>query len=185
MKFNCYIENDKNSWDIFNKKSKLDFFVDYEWNTLVCKEMNCEFIPLVIENKYKKIQICLYKKGSDYEGTILGYSGIISDKGNINIIDVICAVKESLNTNIKNITINPTKNDINLSFSNYLNSHTYLLRLGNDFEKIWNECSGKARTSVRFAKKNDVKVEKVNIENIDIFYDIYKKEQSRKNENCF
>ncbi len=48
-----------------------------------------------------------------------------------------------------------------------------MLDLPNKFEDLWTSCSGKARTSVRYARKQNVEVRPITVAELDEFYQLY------------
>lgn len=48
-----------------------------------------------------------------------------------------------------------------------------MLDLPNNFEDLWTSCSGKARTSVRYARKQNVEIQYIALEELDEFYNLY------------
>ncbi|HDR5278696.1 TPA: GNAT family N-acetyltransferase, partial [Bacillus thuringiensis] len=68
------------------------------------------------------------------------------------------------------ITINPFQS---YSKEKWDYKETYMLDLPNRFEDLWTSCSGKARTSVRYARKQNVEVRPITVAELDEFYQLY------------
>ncbi|MDF9528359.1 GNAT family N-acetyltransferase [Bacillus thuringiensis] len=166
---------DAQYWDACMDEYNGSVFHSYEWGKLMELLPGVQFFPVLIETRDTVVLTPMYVQNGRLLGSLIGYGGPIiigQDKIDFSVYESI--INKKFENNIQKlllpITINP--------FQSYCKEkwdykETYMLDLPNRFEDLWTSCSGKARTSVRYARKQNVEVRPITVAELDEFYQLY------------
>ncbi|WP_242273274.1 GNAT family N-acetyltransferase [Bacillus cereus group sp. BfR-BA-01538] len=166
---------DAQYWDACMEEYNGSVFHSYEWGKLMELLPGVQFFPVLIETRDTVVLTPMYVQDGRLLGSLIGYGGPIiigQDKIDFSVYESI------INKNFENkiqklllpITINPFQS---YSKEKWDYKETYMLDLPNRFEDLWTSCSGKARTSVRYARKQNVEVRPITVAELDEFYQLY------------
>lgn len=166
---------DAQYWDACMEEYNGSVFHCYEWGKLMELLPGVQFFPVLIETRGTVVLSPMYVQDGRLMGSLIGYGGPIiigQDKIDFSVYESIINKKfeNKIQKLLLPITINP--------FQSYSNEkwdykETYMLDLPNRFEDLWTSCSGKARTSVRYARKQNVEVRPITLAELDEFYRLY------------
>ncbi|QDD86970.1 hypothetical protein FORC087_180 (plasmid) [Bacillus cereus] len=134
-----------------------------------------QFFPVLIETRDTVVLTPMYVQNGRLLGSLIGYGGPIiigQDKIDFSVYESIINKKfeNKIQKLLLPITINPFQS---YSKEKWDYKETYMLDLPNKFEDLWTSCSGKARTSVRYARKQNVEIRPITVAELDEFYQLY------------
>lgn len=166
---------DAQYWDACMEEYNGSVFHSYEWGKLMELLPGVQFFPVLIETRDTVVLTPMYVQDGRLLGSLIGYGGPIiigQDKIDFSVYEFIINKKfeNKIQKLLLPITINPFQS---YSKEKWDYKETYMLDLPNRFEDLWTSCSGKARTSVRYARKQNVEVRPITVAELDEFYQLY------------
>ncbi|PFI80318.1 GNAT family N-acetyltransferase [Bacillus cereus] len=166
---------DAQYWDACMEEYNGSVFHSYEWGKLMELLPGVQFFPVRIETRDTVVLTPMYVQDGRLSGSLIGYGGPIiigQDKIDFSVYESIInkKFKNKIQKLLLPITINPFQS---YSKEKWDYKETYMLDLPNRFEDLWTSCSGKARTSVRYARKQNVEVRPITVAELDEFYQLY------------
>ncbi|MGN4457363.1 GNAT family N-acetyltransferase [Bacillus cereus group sp. MYBK57-1] len=166
---------DAQYWDACMEEYNGSVFHSYEWGKLMELLPGVQFFPVLIETRDTVVLTPMYVQDGRLLGSLIGYGGPIiigQDKIDFSVYESIINKKfeNKIQKLLLPITINPFQS---YSKEKWDYKETYMLDLPNRFEDLWTSCSGKARTSVRYARKQNVEVRPITVAELDEFYQLY------------
>ncbi|MGE6552423.1 GNAT family N-acetyltransferase [Bacillus mycoides] len=166
---------DAQYWDACMEEYNGSVFHCYEWGKLMELLPGVQFSPVLIETRDTVVLSPMYVQDGRLLGSLIGYGGPIiigQDKIDFSVYESIINKKfeNKIQKLLLPITINPFQS---YSKEKWDYKETYMLDLPNRFEDLWTSCSGKARTSVRYACKQNVEIRPITVAELDEFYQLY------------
>ncbi|HDR8143357.1 GNAT family N-acetyltransferase [Bacillus thuringiensis] len=166
---------DAQYWDACMEEYNGSVFHSFEWGKLMELLPGVQFFPVLIETRDTVVLSPMYVQDGRLLGSLIGYGGPIiigRDKLDFSVYESIINKKfeNKIQKLLLPITINPFQS---YSKEKWDYKETYMLDLPNKFEDLWTSCSGKARTSVRYARKQNVEVRPITVAELDEFYQLY------------
>ncbi|MGU9546092.1 GNAT family N-acetyltransferase [Bacillus cereus] len=166
---------DAQYWDACMEEYNGSVFHSYEWGKLMELLPGVQFFPVLIETRDTVVLTPMYVQDGRLLGSLIGYGGPIiigQDKIDFSVYESIINKKfeNKIQKLLLPITINPFQS---YSKEKWDYRETYMLDLPNKFEDLWTSCSGKARTSVRYARKQNVEIRPITVAELDEFYQLY------------
>lgn len=149
----------------------------YEWGKLMERLPEVTFYPSLVEDRKNQIYIPIFKQNQKLSASLLGYGGpVIVGVGDnkINFENLQETIFSHFGEYITNLLMPYDSNSFtSYNISNWHGKSTYLLNLPPSYQEIWNSCSGKARTAVRYSVKNGVEVREISRDELEAFYNLY------------
>lgn len=120
------------------------------------------------------IYVPVFEQNGSLSGNMIGYGGVISDRP-ISFEWLQSEIKALFGQKLSRLLLPHDQTPfIEESGEQWEEKTTHILSLPDTFEELWTNCSGKARTAVRYAEKKNVSVRLIGQESIHEFYDLYK-----------
>ncbi|AUJ24840.1 peptidoglycan bridge formation glycyltransferase FemA/FemB family protein [Virgibacillus dokdonensis] len=169
------IISNKQKWNNIILENNGTVFHLYEWGKLMEYLPYVTFYPTILEDGNNQVYIPIFEQNQRISASLLGYGGpVIVGNKQIELESIQEIIFSHFGNYITNLLIPHNSNTISTyNISSWRGKTTYLLSLPQSYEEIWNSCSGKARTSVRYSIKQGVEVRKLSRSELKTFYHLY------------
>lgn len=168
---------DPKYWNQLVKERKTStFFHRYEWGKMMELLEKVQFYPFIVKDSDDEYPLPVFSQNEKWSWSLLGYGGPCpSEKHKISfprLLNEMEKIQQSPTTRIALPFYANFFYDIEGSKEwNYRQTH--ILYLPETYDVLWKNCSGKARTGVRYAKKHNIHVKVLSLDAIPDFYKLY------------
>ncbi|MGR0118345.1 polysaccharide biosynthesis protein [Bacillus halotolerans] len=163
------------AWDRAADIFQAGLFQSYDWGKLMEELPNTSFHPVKLTSDGGQvIYVPVFEQNGSLSGNMIGYGGVISDRP-ISFEWLQSEIKALFGKKLSRLLLPHDQTPfIEETGEQWGEKTTHILSLPDTFEELWTNCSGKARTAVRYAEKKNVSVRLIGQESIHEFYDLYK-----------
>ncbi|MDR4433032.1 GNAT family N-acetyltransferase [Bacillus tequilensis] len=165
----------RQAWDRAAGIFQTGLFQSYDWGKLMEELPNTSFHPIkLISDGGQVIYVPVFEQNGLLSGNMIGYGGVISDRP-ISFEWLQSEIEALFGQKLSRLLLPHGQTSfIEEKGEQWAEKATHILTLPDTFEELWTNCSGKARTAVRYAEKKNVSVRLIGQELIPEFYELYK-----------
>ena len=170
--------------ELLAQRQPATIFHRYEWGKAMEELPDVTFHPYLIEDEKGTSLLPVYQQRGTWSWSMLGYGGpCVEGDATLSFQQLSARLEDLLGGAVSRVALpfhaRPF-HDVQ-GLADWGERETHLLELPATYEELWNSCSGKARTSVRQARKHGVQVRVLGVEHADAFYRMYVELMERLN----
>ncbi|MGX4293559.1 GNAT family N-acetyltransferase [Bacillus sp. JK62] len=162
-------------WDRAADMYQAGLFQSYDWGILMEELPGTSFHPVrLTTDGGQVIYLPLFEQKGVLSGNMIGYGGVISDRP-ISFEWLQSEIEAIFGRNISRMLLPYGQTSFTEEIGEgWTEKATRILTLPDTFDELWTGISGKARTAVRYAEKENIVTRLIGRQELESFYDLYK-----------
>ncbi len=169
----AHLCTDKDYWNKISLNGTL--FHTFEWCMLMTNLPHVLFYPYLIEYSGGECILPVFEQAGIWSWSMLGYGGpSFSENHSLQFDELDLLMTEIQGSPTNRVALPPNRTAFtNCDKEGWSSRETHILNLPRRYEELWNSCSGKVRTSIRYAQKNGVEISNLSDSDFRTFYSYY------------